>query len=315
MEAIRLGESDNQADDTGPPTLPRPPDNDGPVEPHVYLGHAHRLKGDLPRAISSYRDAIRINPEKSIEARYSLGVALAESSDEPGAIAAIRDAIQSDDQILPGPFRLLRAITTSARPKSATAALERVRNSASDEKIITRAIELAISQFEQISKQGLNLPTILHLSSQGSNLAEHFYRRRYFTASAAIWSAGFAADSNMADNMQANNRYNAACSAALAAAGKGIDKPPLGEPAKAHWRHHALEWLNADLAHRSKQGEAGSPQVKVLVNKTLQHWKSDTDLASIRDEIELAKLTEPERKDWRALWAEVAALLKKADGH
>jgi hypothetical protein len=35
-------------------------------------------------------------------------------------------------------------------------------------------------------------------------------------------------------------------------------------------------------------------------------------LADVRDEPELAKLREAERKEWRAFWADVAALLERA---
>jgi hypothetical protein len=55
-----------------------------------------------------------------------------------------------------------------------------------------------------------------------------------------------------------------------------------------------------------------SPEARARVNQTLEHWKVDTDLDSIRDENELTKLTELERTDWRALWTEVASLLKRA---
>ena len=113
--------------------------------------------------------------------------------------------------------------------------------------------------------------------------------------------------------MQAQNRYNAACSAAVAASGKGIDKPPLGEQAKTRWRHQALEWLKADLAHWAKQAETGSIEAKALVTKILQHWKADTGPASIRDEMELTKLTETQRKEWQKFWAEVASLLKSVE--
>jgi hypothetical protein len=53
------------------------------------------------------------------------------------------------------------------------------------------------------------------------------------------------------------------------------------------------------------------PGNKELVAKTLTHWKQDTDLAGIRDEQELAKLPEDERKAWQSLWADVDALLKR----
>jgi hypothetical protein len=56
------------------------------------------------------------------------------------------------------------------------------------------------------------------------------------------------------------------------------------------------------------------PGNKELVAKTLNHWKNDTDLAGVRDEKELARLPEDERKVWQALWAEVDSLLHRAEG-
>ena len=41
----------------------------------------------------------------------------------------------------------------------------------------------------------------------------------------------------------------------------------------------------------------------------LSHWKVDADLAGVRDPGSLATLPEGERAEWRALWAEVDALL------
>ena len=50
------------------------------------------------------------------------------------------------------------------------------------------------------------------------------------------------------------------------------------------------------------------------ISQTLAQWKQDSDLAGIRDDKELAKLPETERKEWQRLWAEVQALLDRAAG-
>ena len=49
---------------------------------------------------------------------------------------------------------------------------------------------------------------------------------------------------------------------------------------------------------------------KELVAKTLSHWQKDGELASIRDEKELAKLPEAERAEWKSFWSDVEALRK-----
>ena len=50
-----------------------------------------------------------------------------------------------------------------------------------------------------------------------------------------------------------------------------------------------------------------------LACRTLDILTHHRDLASVRDEKELTKLPEPERKDWHAFWSEVAVLLKQAE--
>ena len=296
--AIRLGESSDQG---------------GKAAPHAYLGNARRLTSDKPEAIAAYREAIRLEPDRSIEARYGLGVTLSETGDVPGAIAALREAIQHDHLKQPGPFRLLRVISMARQPGEAIAALRRVREQAHDDGTIGRAVDVAIRQFEQLSKQGSPIPIIFRLSFQSNNFAEHCYRRRFFAASAAIWSAGFAADAKLTQDMNAQNRYNAACSAALAAAGQGIDKPTLDEAAKTGWRRQALAWLRADLTYWATYIERGDPKNKAQMTGTLKHWESDRDLAGVRDEAQLAKLPEREQKEWQRFWSEVAALFNKAE--
>jgi hypothetical protein len=79
------------------------------------------------------------------------------------------------------------------------------------------------------------------------------------------------------------------------------ERPAAGHDA-APWRSRALEWLSADLAART----GSDPDLAA----TLEHWKSDPDLAGVRDR--LADLPEEERKGWSSLWADVDATLARA---
>ncbi len=45
----------------------------------------------------------------------------------------------------------------------------------------------------------------------------------------------------------------------------------------------------------------------------LGHWQWDRDLAAVRDQAALAQLPDEERQQWRQLWDDVAALLKKVE--
>jgi hypothetical protein len=76
-------------------------------------------------------------------------------------------------------------------------------------------------------------------------------------------------------------------------------------------RRQARGWLEAELAAWANFLDSGPTQIRATVLSALQHWKVDPDLAGVRDVDALAKLPEPERKQWAALWAEVDSLLSK----
>ncbi len=180
---------------------------------------------------------------------------------EQPAAGAAHEASQHEPVPQVEAFSLLRAILMAGRPEETIAPLRRVREQARDDGKLGRAVDLAIKQFEQLSKLGTPIPRFFRLPwGSEDSLAEQCYKRGYFAASAAIWSAGFAADSKLADDMTAQNRYHAARSAALAAAGNGIDRTPLDEQTKTQWRTQALDWLRADLAYWAKHIESAAPR-------------------------------------------------------
>jgi hypothetical protein len=135
------------------------------------------------------------------------------------------------------------------------------------------------------------------------------FKKRY-AAAARFYGDAFAAQPGLAG--LSGYRYNAACAATLAAAGKGIDAGQLDAKEQGRLREQALKWLKEDLALRSKQLTSVNPPDRQVARQTLRHWLKDLDLAGVRDQEPLAKLPGAERKEWAKLWTEVAALLKKA---
>src|SRR5204862_2131638 len=122
----------------------------------------------------------------------------------------------------------------------------------------------------------------------------------------------YAADPRLGDDLQFG-RYFAACSAALAAAGKGKDAAKLDEKERARLRKQARDWLRADLALHTKQLESHRPDFRAFSQQTLMHWQEDRDRAGLRDKDALPKLSGEERPACERLWAHGAALLKKAE--
>jgi serine/threonine-protein kinase len=252
---------------------------------HYMLGNTLRNLGKLDEASAAYREAIRLKPDFA-EAHCNFGKMLQRRGDYAAALELIRKGHELGTR-QPG-WRY-----PSAR---------------------------WVAEVEQLGATAERLPALLKGEYQPKDnaerlaLAQMLYDTKRFAAAARFWAEALDADPKLGDDRQAQYRYNAACAAALAASGKGKDDPPPDEVAKTKLRQRALDWLKAELVAWAKFIDSGTPKDREMVRKTLAHWKVDTDLAGIRDEPELGKLPEAERKDWQALWHEVDALLMKAGG-
>jgi hypothetical protein len=135
--------------------------------------------------------------------------------------------------------------------------------------------------------------------------------KRQYVAAAKLYTEAFAGAPNLATDLTKARRYHAACAAALAAAGQGKDAAGLDAPARAKLRLQAFAWLKADLELWRKQAATGQSKAVQVIIKTLSHWQSDSDLASVRDEKALSMLPEAEGKQWQSLWHEVDVLRKQ----
>jgi tetratricopeptide (TPR) repeat protein len=247
---------------------------------HANLGSALQAKGKLDEAIACYRRAIELDP-RNAAAYDHLGLALAGKGQFDAASASYRKAIELDPRNARARTALARAQRLAAVQDKLPALLK------ADFKPTTNEERLALSELCKIKK---------------------LYR-----TSAGLCAGAFAADPKLADDLKAGHRYNAACFAALAAAGLGEDTGKLDDTEKARLRKQARDWLRADLALRTKQLESGEPADRIAVGQTMKHWQQDSDLAGIRDEGALLSLPAEECARWEKLWTDVAALRKKAE--
>jgi serine/threonine-protein kinase len=132
-------------------------------------------------------------------------------------------------------------------------------------------------------------------------------------AMARLYADAFAAAPSLADDLGAGHRYNAARAAALAGCGQGADATGLGEDERVRWREQARQWLRADLAARAHAGASGPVATREAKRMALTRWRNEPDLACVRDPGELNKLAPDERKEYLALWAEVAGVLARTE--
>src|SRR5262249_42739638 len=101
-----------------------------------------------------------------------------------------------------------------------------------------------VQQCEQLLGLDEQLPALIRGDVQPKSTAERLAlaylcrapRKRLYAAAVRFYAGALAADSRLADNLKAGHRYDAACAAALAAAGQGKDAGGLGDEQRAGWR-------------------------------------------------------------------------------
>jgi hypothetical protein len=147
-------------------------------------------------------------------------------------------------------------------------------------------------------------------SEQAFELAEHL-QKEFYAASARLYRDAFAADPKRGPVVPLAARYDAACAAALAGCGQGKDADSLDDTQRAGLRQQALDWLRANLSTLSKGLDKVDARAKATIAQRMQHWRSNPDLAGVRDKGRLAKLPEAERIAWRKLWDDVATLQRR----
>jgi len=321
-------------------------------EAHNNLGIALSGRAD-PEEIAEYRESVRLNPDYS-EAHNNLGAALIAQGKLNEAIAECRKALRLTPDFFLAHSNLGKALIAQGKLEEGAREyreaiwlkpdcpeahcglgelLQRERHFAEALAEFKRGHEVGLKNpnwrypsaqwvrnAERLVELDGKLPAILNGKAKPANAAESLgfaqscYYRKIHGSSARLWTEALQAEPKLADDMQDQNRYDAACAAALAGSGQGKDDPPLDEPTKARWRKQSLDWLKADLAAWLRVLQTGPPELRQSIPQTLQHWKSDPDLAGLRDSDALKRLPEAEQKACRALWAEVDALLVKAQG-
>jgi hypothetical protein len=137
--------------------------------------------------------------------------------------------------------------------------------------------------------------------------------KKRHAAAARFYADAFTDEPKLAADLRQQYRYNAACSAALAATGRGEDAKNLPDKVVIMFRRQALAWLRADLAAYTKFVEGNNAASKQAVRQRLEHWQQAPDLVGVRDKKALAELPAAERAEWGKLWAEVADLLRRLD--
>jgi serine/threonine-protein kinase len=282
---------------------------------HDNLGAVLLAQTKLAEAIAEFRESIRLGHDFAAP-HHNLGLALCAQGKREEALAEFREAIRLDGELVgEAPFALGATLRQIGRYGEAVDLYRRLRDRVRDNPRLQPRVASDLADAERQAALAARLPALLHGDDRPKDTAERLqfallaYQCRQFGLSARLYAESFHADPKLAEDMEAQYRYMAACSAALSAAGKGSEEPPLNKLDRARWRQQALAWLRVDLSYGTKLAQMDLPVVKEFVILRLRRWKAEPDLSSVRDADSVDELPAVERQAWREFWAEVEALI------
>jgi serine/threonine-protein kinase len=282
------------------------------VAVYINLGKALDEQGRLTEAMDHWRHAVRVAPDATT-AHHNLAVAHLRRSEVGQAVFHARRAVEADPRYGQAHAVLAHALLDQGRfAESADAsdrALELLPRSDPDRNratyVWTRSRRmLALAPRVAAVLRGTEPPAD---GREAAGFAELLYRTRRYAAAARMYADAFARDRALPDDADGRYRYDAACVAALAAAGAGDDAAQTEGPDQTSQRARAFAWLRAECNAWADRYERATPVDQLGVARELRRWLSDGDLAGVRDEA-LAALPEAERRPWQKLWTDVAGL-------
>lgn len=110
----------------------------------------------------------------------------------------------------------------------------------------------------------------------------------------------------------ADTHFDAACCALLVAGGLSLDGEQIDDTTRGQLHAQALTWLQAELDKLTEQLATATSEDQKHVADALAWWRTDYDLAEVRDLDNLDALTDDERRDWTSFWARVDELHVRA---
>jgi tetratricopeptide (TPR) repeat protein len=286
-------------------------------EAHTNLGNALARLGRHKEGEAAYREALRLRPDFAMT-HNNLGALLIGQGQYKDAEAACREALRVRPDFPLALANLGLALQAQGRFVEALQSLRRAQELGGKLPGSPVLVE-RIRRCERFVELDRKLPAVLKGEVEPASPVECLQLAKlcqipakslYVTAS-RLYAEAFAANPKLADDLIQQFRYDAACSACLAAAEKGEDARLLPDKVIVMLRWQVLGWLRADLALYDKLAERDD--TKQVVRQRLAHWQMDHDLSSVRDKQELAKLPDGDRPEWQRLWEDVAIVLRKSE--
>jgi tetratricopeptide (TPR) repeat protein len=280
------------------------------------LGTFHSQRGRHEEALALYRRVLQLNPAEYL-AHLNIGETLLHLGQRQEAIASIRRAVELKPNLAVTHCVLGHALREDGQFAEALAEYRRGHELGLKQPNWTQPSAKWVREAEQLAAVAPRLPALLSGEAQPADAAERITaaricqeHKKLYAAATRFYAAAFAAEPKLANDVDVESRYSAACAAALAGCGRGEDAAHVSEVERARLRRQALDWLTADLGVWASRAETAAERSEV--RREMAHWQTDPDFAGVRGDA-LAKLPKTECLAWQKLWADVNALLKRCD--
>jgi tetratricopeptide (TPR) repeat protein len=279
------------------------------------LGGSLAQQGKLEEAVVACRKAIELKPDFAV-AYNTLGGSLAQQGKLEEAVVACRKAIELQPNLAVAYRNLALALIQQAQFTQALAALEKGIARLPANEPNRKQLQQIAQACQRLIMLDAQLTAVLGGTAEPNNAAQQIEfatlcaLKKLHSAAARFYADAFSAEPKLAADLNQQHRYNAACSAALAANGRGKDARMLPDKVVGMFRRWAFRWLRDDLKDYSRDAKQ-KPQLKQVIQQRLAHWRTDSDLASVREPQALDRLHEDERAEWQALWRDVDELAKR----
>jgi tetratricopeptide (TPR) repeat protein len=293
----------------------------GDARIRTELGNALADTGEGNAAIIAYQEAIKLKPDYA-PAYYNLGITLA-AVDPEKAISAYRRAVQLQPDHPEAHCNLGRVLQRQGQFTEALKFLRRGHElgyelKSKNPRRWPYPSALWVKECEVLDELERRLPAMLSGDQKPTNpaeavaFAEVCAAKRLYGAAARFYADAFGEQPKLADDLQRELRYNAACAAALASCAQGEDAKSLDNKERARLRAQARDWLRAELAAWRRLLEKEPVKARPALVAQMQHWLNDRDFAEVRGSEALERLPAAERSDWQKLWQEVEGLRQRA---
>lgn len=281
----------------------------------IGLGDSLREMGRLDESLTVLRRAATLVPDDA-RVRLGLGLSLLQLGQVRETIDELQTAVRLDSTLAPAYGALTDALMIVGRYREGAVAAEkalsllpandRLRPQVNDYLVICRE-KFHVEDRWPAVVSGHEIPSD---PAECLDFANIGYYRKHFATAARMFAIAFAADPGIADDLRAPYLSNAACVAALAGCGHGEDGARLSDAEKAKWRRQARQWVRAVLV-RLEKAVGGSQVGREDALNRLSQLQADADLAGIRDDRAISVLPQFEAEECRAVWTEVADLMKR----